>query len=634
MTEEQRNDELIEQVFDTNQLALGQSSGQTESVPTESSHVMDYSEEWDDLDWDCDLISLQDDGPTEEECLSEEQIEKKASIICNPRELELRGNKFSIRITQDVFPTGCATLVSENDDEFWIQVAETRDGAPSELLQACYELTQFQVDSVGNLAQLLESFGISELYWGIYWSSAYSCTGEMAQLTRWIPVWDDEVQAVNCRCFLLQHNSGIGMEFFIYPYASCGADCLHILFPRTSQFDESSARNLALGIAKAIELHHEETNEIDSFLDSALTQKIDSELLASTTEALTSIFIELQNVVVAACLSRASCLEKDAVDSGGLSRCFDGIVQLHLKAIAYLRHLLDIYEAQVSFGASVSERSEALSFIGAFDGNLLPEKSLFFQNLPEQLLPTLPPNELLDLRARLERYRWQLRNNPDGTSEDEQYAANAEASVSRIQIGDEFDLGRYFWANEEDLRPISWMVVGIKGTHALCISKHQIDCQYFNEFEGDVTWETSTIRDWLNNEFASIAFTADDRKMISGAKLDNEPNKEYGTSGGSTTRDRIFLLSEQEASALANVPNGDDPSPTPFAESRGASQWWWLRSPGHRETHVAYASSQGSVNTAGTKACLLARGIRPAFYLKIAACESVLFSPKEDDQND
>ena len=133
-----------------------------------------------------------------------------------------------------------------------------------------------------------------------------------------------------------------------------------------------------------------------------------------------------------------------------------------------------------------------------------------------------------------------------------------------------------------------------------------------------MSWETSTIRDWLNNEFADVAFSCDDRKKIAGAKISNEPNLQYGTPGGNTTKDRVFLLSESEATMYSDWIS-QDVRPTPYAENQGANNCWLLRSPGQRATHVAYISADGSINSAGTKACLLARAIRPLIYIKTSA---------------
>lgn len=45
----------------------------------------------------------------------------------------------------------------------------------------------------------------------------------------------------------------------------------------------------------------------------------------------------------------------------------------------------------------------------------------------------------------------------------------------------------------------------------------------------DVTWETSTLRTWLNNDFYNAAFSADEKGVIIEQTLKNEDNEEYKT---------------------------------------------------------------------------------------------------------
>ena len=530
----------------------------------------------------------------------------------------------------------------ENDgEEFWVEASNTTEKSRIVLFQMTYQAERLPREAIGDLSSLLEAHGIPEAYWGIYWSSAYSGPAMGLPITRWTPSWDAEAQCSNGNCFLIQHATGIGVEIFVWPYNPNNADHLHIFVPRNSLLDKTQAKDVALSIASGIELKGETENRIDSFLKSAKTQKANPADFINVAESLTSIFIPLQAIVAEACLSRIANVGIEEIDAGKLDACFDGIGRLHLRAAKYLSRLLDAYESQVAFGATVSERSEILSYIGAFDGNILPGEIPAGQERFAGVAALQTPRELLEHRSRLERCRSTLRNNPNGIMKADDADAQSEESdvgedrrvAARFSVGNEFRLGRYCWADEDDLQPIEWRIIDVRGSHALCVSKNLVDCLYFNEFDGDVTWETSTVRDWLNEDFANIAFSSDDRKKISGARLENEPNQEFGTSGGNTTRDRIFLLSASEAACFLDAEE-DGPQPSPYAESKGANQWWWLRSPGHKESYIAYVSAEGKINNVGTKASLLARAIRPAFYLKLSACEGLAMSWEDGAEND
>ena len=90
---------------------------------------------------------------------------------------------------------------------------------------------------------------------------------------------------------------------------------------------------------------------------------------------------------------------------------------------------------------------------------------------------------------------------------------------------------------------------------ALLVSKYIIDAKYYNEEGGDVTWETSSIRKWLNNDFYNKAFDEKEKELIIETLLHTNDesgiraytvDEKYYTIGGNDTKDKIFLLSTDE----------------------------------------------------------------------------------------
>lgn len=61
------------------------------------------------------------------------------------------------------------------------------------------------------------------------------------------------------------------------------------------------------------------------------------------------------------------------------------------------------------------------------------------------------------------------------------------------------------------------------------------------------TWENSELRQYLNGRFLRTAFTGDEQERILVSELQNSDNPIYGTDGGNTTYDMIFVLSLEEA---------------------------------------------------------------------------------------
>ena len=54
-------------------------------------------------------------------------------------------------------------------------------------------------------------------------------------------------------------------------------------------------------------------------------------------------------------------------------------------------------------------------------------------------------------------------------------------------------------ADKNDAKqPIKWRVLSVNGDDAFLVADKNLDCQVYNDTYTSVTWETSTIRSWLN----------------------------------------------------------------------------------------------------------------------------------------
>ena len=109
--------------------------------------------------------------------------------------------------------------------------------------------------------------------------------------------------------------------------------------------------------------------------------------------------------------------------------------------------------------------------------------------------------------------------------------------------------------------PIKWRVLSVDGNDALLFADVALDVQKYNLNYKSVTWTTSSIRSWLNgygasaNEpqtdyshknFLNAAFSSEEKNAIKITNVINDNNISYGTAGGNTTSDKVFLLSESE----------------------------------------------------------------------------------------
>ena len=111
-----------------------------------------------------------------------------------------------------------------------------------------------------------------------------------------------------------------------------------------------------------------------------------------------------------------------------------------------------------------------------------------------------------------------------------------------------------------------WRVLEVRGNQVLVLSEYALFERAFHyDWEDDVTWEISDIRRYLNNVFFN-RFSLQDRDRIAATIVVNNNNRWFGTPGGSSTSDRIFLLSIEEvvwffgdSGQLANRPQEGPP---------------------------------------------------------------------------
>ena len=192
--------------------------------------------------------------------------------------------------------------------------------------------------------------------------------------------------------------------------------------------------------------------------------------------------------------------------------------------------------------------------------------------------------------------------------------------------GDVFTFGRYPQSAGGKVEPIRWIVLDQRDDGSLLlISKYALDAKPYNEKPADVTWETCTLRKWLNGDFYTGAFSAQEQEKIMPVTLENEEDP-YGKEGVWTTQDRVWLLNVSEAGRFFDDDDARMCAPTKYAAAQGAKQhwhakcivdgvgscWWWLRSPGRGYELAAGVTYHGFVSFFGDRVFhSVDRGVRP-----------------------
>ena len=213
-----------------------------------------------------------------------------------------------------------------------------------------------------------------------------------------------------------------------------------------------------------------------------------------------------------------------------------------------------------------------------------------------------------------------------------------------IAVGETVVFGNYEQDNNRDNgeEPIEWIVMDIQDGKALLLSKYGLLAAGYHDSWDDCTWETCSLRAWLNDKFLDYAFSAEEQSAILTTAIDNSDSQGYDwtlvgeekITGGNNTQDKIFLLSYAEANRYLDVTIESENNiksrvaPTAFAISMGASPfrdfqtsdgsaagWWWLRSPGGCLNSGAGVSPAGSLSygRAFHRDCI----VRPVFWLDL-----------------
>ena len=191
------------------------------------------------------------------------------------------------------------------------------------------------------------------------------------------------------------------------------------------------------------------------------------------------------------------------------------------------------------------------------------------------------------------------------------------------KIGETIEFGNYPQDKDGTEKPIEWIVMKKEGNQVLLLSKYVLDAKPYNKEWEDVTWETSDIRQWLNNEFYTTAFNKAEKAKIQTSLIKNEDNSKYGTNGGNDTEDKVFLLSEKETETLFSNKEERIAKATEYATKSGVyvneekAAWWWLRSPGDDSRSAAVVDNYGWVIGGGGYVDDSGGGVRPALHLNL-----------------
>ncbi|MDE5780471.1 MAG: hypothetical protein K2I03_03210 [Lachnospiraceae bacterium] len=188
--------------------------------------------------------------------------------------------------------------------------------------------------------------------------------------------------------------------------------------------------------------------------------------------------------------------------------------------------------------------------------------------------------------------------------------------------------------------PIKWRVLKTDGDSAMMLSDIVLDDREYNTEYEDTTWETSTIRSWLNGYNADMnqeGINYSSSNFIDSAFTIQERSAILDTNGVDNTIDKLFLLSESEICTKEAKTYGFSPDYFVHDISRGSKSSdyakamgvfsstsykgncsWWLHSSCDHSNYAAHVGYNGCVDTYCTTVKYNKNGVRVALNLNLS----------------
>jgi len=202
-----------------------------------------------------------------------------------------------------------------------------------------------------------------------------------------------------------------------------------------------------------------------------------------------------------------------------------------------------------------------------------------------------------------------------------------------FQPANGYYINTVYWFKYE---PIQWRVLSNTNGELFVMSEKIIDTQAYNQVASSVTWETCTLRNWLNNEFYNTAFNSREQAKIKTNTVVNDNNPWYGTPGGNNTSDKLYFLSYAETMNTAygfSSSTGTDTARmaqgTDFSKCNGLlvisyggrkGNNWRVRSPGQYPLSAGVVYLDGEINGVETSTWYIVDtyvGNRPVFKINL-----------------
>lgn len=224
--------------------------------------------------------------------------------------------------------------------------------------------------------------------------------------------------------------------------------------------------------------------------------------------------------------------------------------------------------------------------------------------------------------------------------------SNPVTDSNGVTTWDKVKFGGYYQTAEFTPEPIKWRVLAVNGDDAFLLADQCLDAGQFTETDETAeeytiaTWETCSLRKWLNEDFYNEAFSDNEK----GAIRETVVNNRCGEVKQNDTTDRIYLLSVDE---VCNEDYGFEPDDkftktrqaknTDYAKCNNACDYWnrsskkgggewWLRTNMYNGsstngliTYACFVFENGSVKSSSGDGITKNKAVRPALHLNLSS---------------
>ena len=149
---------------------------------------------------------------------------------------------------------------------------------------------------------------------------------------------------------------------------------------------------------------------------------------------------------------------------------------------------------------------------------------------------------------------------------------------------------------------INWRVMEHQNGRTLLLKDESFGHTPFNTTNENCTWETSSLRKYLNSDFINENFFELEKEAILTTKIKAEDNPIYGTDGGANTFDQVFIMSASELQKYHDF------------ILTGLS-CWWLRTPGAFQNSMSFSYPDKTIMNYGYDVSDTKISVKPAIWV-------------------